>query len=325
VRLDRLLAIVVKLLNRNRISARELADEFEVTVRTIYRDVEAINLSGIPIISHPGQNGGFGIMENYTLDRQVLSLQDITSILSVLKGFQATFADKKLAAATEKIQNLLPRSRSASGSEAFEKVVIDVLPWGASQKQKQNLLTVQRALSQQRLLKFTYDNARGERSARVVEPMTLIFKTYSWYLFAFCRLKRDFRIFRLSRMTRLVAQTGLFELRERSYRDFMQAEVLPQAKVQALTLKFSPTQRFRVEDSFDEERVRILKDGSALVNVTWPDDTGLYGFLLSFGADVEVLEPNSVRVRLREKAAAIAEKYAAATATRKGRQVKIKA
>jgi len=309
MRLDRLLAIVVKLLNRDRIPARELANEFEVTIRTIYRDVEAINLAGIPIIAHPGQNGGFGIMENYTLDRQVLTLQDITSILSVLKGFQATFADKKVAAASEKIQNLLPRDKSKLGPAAFEQVVIDMLPWGASEKQKRNLVAVQRAISQTQLLKFAYRNARGDHGTRVVEPMTLIFKTYTWYLFAYCRLKKDFRLFRLSRMSAPALLSGVFVRRNKSYQSLADPGNQEPVALIPLTLKFSPGQRFRVEDSFDEKHVRVLKDGSAMVRVAWPHDAGLYNFLLSFGADLEVVSPGEVRGQLREKAEAILNKY----------------
>ena len=130
MRIDRLLSIIILLLNRDRMSARELADRFEVSIRTIYRDIDAINLSGIPIISFPGTGGGFGIMENYTIDRQVLTLNDIMTILSALKGIHTTFDDRTMENAIEKITSLLPQETSKQLEKEQEQVIFDIMPYG---------------------------------------------------------------------------------------------------------------------------------------------------------------------------------------------------
>ena len=111
MRLDRLLAITVLLLNRDRISARELARRFEVTVRTIYRDVEALCLAGIPVVSFQGNNGGFGLVENYRWDRQLLNMNDMVSMLTALKGVNETLGDDELDNAIEKVTSLVPAER----------------------------------------------------------------------------------------------------------------------------------------------------------------------------------------------------------------------
>ncbi len=103
MRIDRMLAITVMLLNRDRISARELAERFEVSVRTVYRDIDAINMAGIPVISYPGNEGGFGIMENFRLDRQLLTLNDMLTILAALKGIDTGLIHKEVGSAIENL------------------------------------------------------------------------------------------------------------------------------------------------------------------------------------------------------------------------------
>jgi predicted DNA-binding transcriptional regulator YafY len=309
VRLERLLAIIVKLLNRDRISAQELARDFEVTVRTIYRDIEAINLAGIPIISFQGQQGGFGIMENYRLDRQVLTLPEITSILSVLKSFQGTFNDRKLSLATDKIQNMVPKDKKSELYTHFEKIVFEVLPWGGNPKQKRNLTIVQEAVSEEKLLKFTYRNAKSEKKIRVIEPMTLVYKAYIWYLFGYCRLKKDYRIFRLTRMDKLIIQAESFIRRKRSYHEFFQKNDITTAKLIDLKLRFRQRVLHRVEDTFDNTRMLKQRDGSVVVHVKWPEDFGLYMFLLSFGQYVTVISPRQVQKELKRIVQEIAAQY----------------
>lgn len=131
-----MLTITIMLLNRERISAKELADKFEISVRTVYRDIEAINLAGIPIISYSGNNGGFGIMENYKIDRQLLTLNDMTAILSALKGVNTTLEDRELDSAIEKIKSLLPRDRAFEMDQRSEQIIFDILPWGPGSRQK---------------------------------------------------------------------------------------------------------------------------------------------------------------------------------------------
>lgn len=309
MRLERLLAIVVKLLNRDRISAQELALDFEVTIRTIYRDIEAINVAGIPIISFQGQQGGFGIMDNYRLERQVLTLPEITSILSVLKSFQSTFKDRKLALATDKIQNMVPKDKKSEIHTQFEKLVFEVLPWGENPKQKRNLAIIQEAVSEEKLLKFTYRNAKNEKMIRVIEPMTLVYKAYIWYLFGYCKLKKDYRIFRLTRMDQIKLQSESFVRRKRSYNDFVKKVDITKIKMVELNLCFSQQVIHRVEDAFDNNQMQKQRDGSVIVHVKWPDDFGLYMFLLSFGQHVTVIDPPHVKQELRRMAQEIVTRY----------------
>jgi predicted DNA-binding transcriptional regulator YafY len=295
-----MLSIVVILLNKDRVSAKELSEKFEVSVRTVYRDIDAINLAGIPIISYQGNNGGFGIMDTFKIDRQLFSVKDMLNVLSALKGINTALADKELDLAIEKISSLVPREKSEELKLHLEQIVIDILPWGFTQKQKEYLRLINEAISHSRLVNFSYQNSNGEKSTRTVEPMTLMFKGYAWYLFSFCLLKNDYRFFRISRIKNPKILNQEFKRRKTSYQNFLFAD--PQkTKMVHLTLKFSSVTRQKIEDYFDEDAITYQNNGDLIVKVTFPEDEWVYSFILSYGEYVEVLEPSHIRNIIQER------------------------
>jgi predicted DNA-binding transcriptional regulator YafY len=296
-----MLGIVVILLNRDRISARYLAERFEVSVRTIYRDIEAINLAGIPVISYQGIKGGLGIMENYKLNRQLISVDDMAAIISALKGVNSSLDDNDLDSVAEKILTLVPADKTDYIKKYFDEFFIDLVPWGFKQKSKEYVKVLQSAISEGKVVKFSYRNTRGETICRSVEPMTVIFKGYAWYLFAYCRNRNDYRIFRLSRMDNLETADEKFTRRNMSYHTYI-GSTSNQAEFVKIKLKFSPEVKIRVEEYFDESVVECLKDGSLIVSVCYPEDEWVYSTILSFGEFVEVLEPVHIRKIIHEKA-----------------------
>jgi predicted DNA-binding transcriptional regulator YafY len=308
MRIDRMLAITLMLLNRDRISARELADRFEVSVRTIYRDIESINMAGIPIISFSGNSGGFGIMENYRIDRQLLTIKDMLGILTALNGVNSALDDQNIDTAIEKIKNLIPKDKTEELNLRFEQIVIDLLPWEYPAKYKKMLKEIQQSIEGNKLLKIIYTNAKGIRSSRIIEPMTLLLKGYAWYVFAFCRLRNDYRIFRVSRISDIKPMQEIFTRRKESYKDHMEWNNYAE-KILNLVLRFSPELRARVEEYFDESHIQMQQNGDMIVNVSYPEDEWVYSFILSYGEYVEVLEPPHIRDIIHEKARGIISKY----------------
>jgi predicted DNA-binding transcriptional regulator YafY len=300
MRIDRLLSIVILLLNKDRIPARELADRFEVSVRTIYRDIEAINLAGIPVISYPGNTGGFGIMENFTLNRQILSLRDLIAILSALKGIRTTFDDQIMGNAIEKISSLLPRDTAHSPGQDDKRIIFDIIPYGYSEKLRQRLKRLYKAVNEHLLVEFDYRNLKGESYRRTAEPMTLLLKGSAWYLFAFCLTKQEGRLFKLTRMREVIILQHSFQPREISYKDSMMFSA-PKNLV-SLHLKFSPEVRNRVEEYFESRQLTYEPDGCIHAKMTFPLDEWVYSFIFSYGEDVEVLDPAHVRERMKQKA-----------------------
>lgn len=310
MRIDRMLAITVILLNRDRISARELADKFEVSVRTVYRDIDAINLAGIPVVSYPGNEGGFSIMENYRLDRQLLTLNDMLTILTALKGFDTGPTHKEVESAIEKITNLVPKEKAGQAELFFNQMVMDVAPYGSGKKYNERLNLLRKAVTDSSLVKIRYLNAKGEMQTRVIEPMTLIMQGYIWYLFAFCRKRDAFRIFKISRIKEAFILDQPFKRRDASYKDyFTDGDNLPATPI---ILKFSPEARVKVEDYFDDEQIERLINGDMIVRVTYPENEWVYSFILSYGEHVEVLEPEHIKEIIREKAKKILQIYKSA-------------
>ena len=303
-----MLGIVVILLNRDRISAKSLSERFEVSVRTIYRDIEAINMAGIPIVAYAGNHGGFGIMENYRLDRQVLTLQDMTSILTALKGVSSTLEDSDIENVTEKILSLVPDDKMEQMKQRFDELCIDIIPWGFKQKSKEYLKEIQLAITEKRIILFDYCNTKGEHCSREVEPMTLVFKGYAWYLFAFCKTRNDYRIFKIVRMNNLISLNETFKRRNLSYQDFMKRSS-GQTNTIDVVLRYSKEIRAQVMEYFDESNITFEKDGNMTVKITLPDDNWLHSIILGSGEFVEVLEPPYLRDKIQEKATKILLTY----------------
>ena len=307
MRLERLLSIVFLLLNRDRISATDLADRFNVSVRTIYRDINTIDGSGIPIVSHPGQNGGFSILDTYRIDKQVLSIQEMASIVHALKGVNKALEDEELDLTIEKISCLLPNPVNCSDN-ITSPIALDLLPWGQTGKKQQILQKLYKAINNRNLIEIKYSKPNSQSSSRTVEPMTLLFKGYAWYLFAFCRLRVDFRIFKISRMKSLNISNRTFTLRDKDYQDIVDWSESSRKKIE-LTLKFSPKMKTIVEDNYPGEQLKYLENGYIIAKTEFPQGEWVYGYILSFGHFVEVLEPEYMRDIIFDSAEKIEELY----------------
>ena len=295
MKIDRLLGIVLLLLKRRKMTAPELAEYFEVSVRTIYRDIQSIEAAGIPIVSSNGVSGGFEILESYCLERQLFSPEDMLSILNTLKSV-GMLGDNRLETASSKIERLLPQGL---GNTLFDELYIELSPWGDTAGTLSTLKQLQMAVRQRQCVRFAYQSGERKFSEREAEPMTLVYKGSAWYVFGFCRLRNDFRLFRLSRMRYCVVQPERFSRRDYRYESFAAAgQKLAEANEIALQLHFEKEARFMVAETFLPDQITEMADGETLVTARFPDGEWLYSWLLSFGGYVEVLSPASVRQKL---------------------------
>lgn len=308
MRLYRLLAITILLLNREQMNASELAEYFEVSVRTIYRDLETINQAGIPITSYQGSHGGFGILENYKIDKYLLTPEEILSVITALKGVSKTFNDQRIFSVMEKMKGLMPKAEKQR-FPAHDQMIFDFTPWGNhnQRKEREKIDLIRCALEEMQVISFEYINRQGRLLERRVEPLSLIFKGYSWYCYSYCRLKEDYRLFKLSRMKNLHLEEERFPPRDITQLVWESPD--DQAEMIDLVLRFHPQARGRVEDCFDFEQIEKTDDGFLLVRVSFPEDEWVYGFILSYGSDVEVIEPTYLRKIIQKKAEKISEIY----------------
>lgn len=303
MKIERLLAIIMLLINRDRVTSNELADYFEVSKRTIIRDMEAINAAGIPIVSHQGKNGGFSLMENYRVDRSFLSMEEICSLITALQGVTKSYDDKNISSIMEKVNSLLPDSKKDTINKEIQKLIVDFSPWGGCCTQKEKVKVLKNALDENKLVLFKYTNSSGVTLDRIVEPVSLVLKTYSWYLYGYCRSRGDFRFFKLSRLKELQVLDEKFPPRDVDIKKMPWEEqwTTPNTE-QKMILKFSPKAKCMAEEYFQDQKTEALEDGSLIVTINYPEDEWVYGMILSYGSEVEVLEPEHIRDIIKERA-----------------------
>lgn len=311
MKLHRLLALTMLLINRDRVSAQELAEYFEVSPRTIYRDIETLCQAGIPVVSFQGVRGGFGVMENYRIDRHVLSADEMYAIVTALKGVGRSVGSGRAGDLAEKIKALIPR-QDLLHLDRGRKFLLDLQPWEQNPRLKRKLDLLDRAIDETLLVAFTYTNMKGESGRRLVEPMTLILKGHLWYLHGFCRRRQDFRLFKLSRMRDLETTGEVFARRQCELGDYPLDQAWDAGYAPPpleMTLRFDPRARVRVEDQFDADAIEVAADGSLLIKVVYPEEDWVYGLILGFGEDVEVLAPERLRREIAARGRKIWEKH----------------
>ena len=299
MQIHRLFEIVYLLLDTPNITARQLAERFEVSERTIYRDVDVLSGAGIPVYAAKGKGGGIRLLPDYVLDKSLLNENEQEAILLGLKSLAATGGEDP--AVTDKLARLFHKAEASW-------IEVDFSSWGRDPAEKEAFDILKAAILTARLVHLTYYNAAGEQSERVIEPVRLHFKGGRWYLQAYCRTRQAWRTFRLSRIGRAERLEESFPPRPDGPPPLEAAA--PPAAVTALSLRFAPTAADRVFDSFRREDSRREQDGSLSVSVWYPEDAWVYGFLLSFGGEVEVLSPPHIRRILKEKARDVLRLYA---------------
>ncbi|MDD2503721.1 MAG: YafY family protein [Clostridia bacterium] len=309
MKLDRLVSILVLLLRRERVQAKELAEMFEVSVRTILRDVEAINLAGIPIVTYQGANGGIGIAEGYRLDKSVLTEDDMSTIISTLSGIAGTMPDSRHEVLMEKLRNIIPSSQQEALNTKVKQFVIDFTPWGANALVKESVATIRKAIENHKEIEFIYMDSSGTRTSRSVEPYSLLLKAQKWYLYAWCHARQDFRLFKLSRMSGLKVTDRCYRPRELSMEQLAFDEPWNSTEnMVSLELVFEKEMENVVLEWFGEETEK-QEDGKIMAKMLVPENNWLYGFILSFGAGVEVVSPPHIRKIIAQIAMGIYKKY----------------
>ncbi len=300
MQINRLFEIIYLLLNKKFTTANELAEHFEVSVRTIYRDIDTLSLAGIPIYALQGKGGGISLLEHYVLDKSVLSEREQNEILYALQSLTVTQvpeADKVLA----KLSNLFKKSRT-------NWIEVDFSPWGSDDKGFSQFTLIKDAILSHKIIEFNYFSSSGEKTARRVEPMKLIFKINAWYLQAFCLTRNELRMFKIVRMADVQITEDLFTQ--------MIPEPLPDGgqlqetqKWIELCLNISTDGAYRVYDEFKEKEITKNTDGSFTIMTTLPESDWLIRFILSFGSEAEVKSPQHIRDMLQFELNKITMKY----------------
>ncbi len=300
MQINRLFEIVYILLNKKSVTARELAERFEVSVRTIYRDIDALSSAGIPVYASQGKGGGISLLDDYVLDKSVLSENEQNEILYALHSLtiaQAPEADE-----------LLSRLGSLFNKTDTGWLEVDFSPWGSDKNRTGQFTVIKNAILNRQVIEFNYFNSSGEKSSRRVEPAKLVFKVNAWYLQGFCLTKNTGRFFKITRMSdvRMTQETFSERIAEESPESGQEQK---SREWIAVCLKISARGIYRVYDEFDEKDITKNHDGSFTVTASLPENKWLIRYILSFGADIEVLAPQNIRDMVRSELAGIMSKY----------------
>lgn len=295
---SRLFKIVYYLLNKGRATAPELAEEFEVSVRTIYRDMEALSFAGIPIYAEVGRNGGIYLMNDFVLDKVVLSKEEKQEILAALQSINIT--------RNRSDSQILQKLSAMFHLPSEHWLEVDFSRWGNKEFDNEKFELLKSAVINCKNVKIYYANSYGVIKERIVQPCKLVYKAKAWYLKAFCTEKQDWRIFKLNRILDLELLNQSFPYQ--SFPELIDDDSKEMHNEITLMLRFPEEMAYRVYDEFDKTQVQRQENGDLLVSANVPRNEWLISFLLSFGTQVDILSPSYLKNIVAEQAKLIYEK-----------------
>lgn len=300
MKIDRLIGILSLLLQKEKLTSSELAEKFEVSQRTILRDIDTLNLAGIPVVSSKGHNGGISIMKGYKVDSTLLSSDDMKAILSGLSSLDSVSGTNRYRQLMEKLS-----ADDTAAVNADNHIIIDLSKWNKTFISEKMEL-IKKAMEQRHTISFRYFSPNGE-SDRNIEPYHLVFQWSSWYVWGYCIKRDDYRMFKLTRMTDLTLTDTPFEERDvpeytcdkmRNTKGDVQAEI-----------RFDKSQKWRLIDEFGTDALDYDENGDILLFHSWENTASLYRYILSFGESAEVLAPEELRTGFAQAVKNISGKY----------------
>lgn len=308
MKVDRLVSIIMTLLEKERVGAQALADAFEVSPRTIYRDIEAINMAGIPVRSRPGVGGGFEIMPAYKLDKKVFSTADLSAILLGLSGLSNVIRGDELVNTLAKVKSLIPAEKAKDIEGKANQICIDVSPWAGNKSVQPYWEIIRTALEDHKLLCFEYTAHHGNKTVRTVEPYQLILKGSHWYFQGYCHIRNAYRLFRLSRMSELQMKQETFIPREfpKPVLDFSEIVETMQTEIK---IRIHKSVLDRVLEYCTYDHFVPDNDEYYIVNFPFIENDYYYDILLGFGDKCECLEPLHIRTAIKGKIQDMAALY----------------
>lgn len=290
MKIDRLLGILTVLLRQEKVTAPYLAEKFEVSRRTITRDIDALCQAGIPIVTEQGRGGGISIAPGYKLDRRLFTKEELQAILSGVRGLDSVSASPQETGLTDKLGGV--EETAGNGP-----LLID-LASHYKDSLTEKIALLKSAIAQNRLVSFRYYYEKGE-SERTVEPYYVVFRWGEWYLFCWCLKRRDFRLFKLSRLWELTANEKPFIPRP------IPPEQLDPGRVweanYQLEALFDPGVKYRLIEEYGPDCFRMREDGRLFLSVDFTFYGNMLSWVLSFGDAAEVLAPEQLRNDLRRQ------------------------
>lgn len=284
---SRLFRILYYVLEKGKVTANELSEKFEVSVRTIYRDIDVISSAGIPIYATQGKGGGIEIADDFVLKKSLLSEKEQEQILVALKGLEGI---------NKQYENeLLTKLSAFFKIKNTNWIEVDFTNWQRGNEYDELFNDIKSAIINKNIIRFTYFSSNEKETSREVKPIRLLFKGWDWYVYTFCLLRNEFRYFKLSRIRDLKILDENFE---DSYENVVLIKKMEYKDTVHVKLKFDRKVAFRVYDEMGD--IKEDEEGNLYAEIELPNDYNLYNYIFSFGESVEVLEPIEIRNNIRD-------------------------
>lgn len=299
-----MIKMLMLLMAKKKVTAGEIAERFEISVRSVYRYVEELNVAGVPIDVVRGRYGGIFIADTYKLPSGYFTRGEYGAVINAVTAMLSTVDDGDLSSALEKLE----RQQKADKREltVCGNIIVDGGAWGDLGKLPQKMKLCEQAVKDCASIEIDYVSREGEHSKRVIDPHVLILKQNVWYVYAFCHTRQSFRTFKIGRIkgARFIGRN--FVRRDISKDDIPLNFEYTSEQLIPVTLGIKKDALADVEEWIGVDNVEPRWDG-LIATVSLPDDEMLVDKILGFGGKVRVLEPAALKERVREAALAIAE------------------
>lgn len=300
MKIDRLIGILAILLQKDRVTAPELAAKFEVSKRTINRDIDVLTQAGIPLYTVRGSGGGISIINDYRMDRTLLTSRDMKSILAGLRSLDSVSGSHYYETLMEKIQ--VGSTEVVTGRDYM---LIDLSSWYHA-RLTPKIATIQRAIEQTRRLTFTYISQSNE-GMRTVEPYFVVFKWSNWYLWGWSLQNHTCRLYKLNRMSDLKVEQTRFDPKAIPMPDMK--PIKHDKNAVHFTALFDSAVKWRVVDEFSADQLQLEANGQLLLKGEYSDIQSLVQWVLSFGDHVQLLQPIAARELLVSTVQKLVQNY----------------
>lgn len=300
MKIDRLIAIIMMMLEHKTVRAQSLADKFEVSLRTVYRDLDALNKAGIPITAVPGIHGGFSIMEEYKVTHRLFTLPDIAMLFMGLQSMSTLVGSKELEGTRTRLKSIIPAEQRHMVELMSHQFMIDITPWLGNPHLATHMETIRTALSQQRVVSFSYTDRLRKNSLRHVEPYQLLMKECRWYLRAFCLEKQDFRLFKFTRIQQLTLTSTYFVPRPLPALPELRQQMQSQQRRIQLAVHASILDQV-LEYCSEEDIISHEKEDWYVINFPFVADEFGYQILFGFGHRCICLSPEDIRQEMLQR------------------------
>lgn len=308
MKIERLIAIIMLLLERDVVPTSELAEKLEVSRRTIFRDIDTLSIAGMPIMVTRGSTGGVSLMKSYKVDKKLFTPKDVQSLITSLQSYNQLLENKEIANTLTKLQSMTEENDLLKQNINYQNFSIDLEPNQGNRSLRILLKVIETAMNSKRYLFFNYTDKSDDRTSRKVEPYKVVFKESSWYLQAFSIERNDYRIFKLARMSDVQLSEETF-----TPRDFvplpMDGSSWMAKDIVIVIIRIDKSLKDKVIERFGEEYIIARNENNYIAKYPIVDNEDGYNVLLKFGGKCEIIEPLSVRQNFKKYLMKIMERY----------------